>query len=72
MLRGEIATLDHYCLPKGKIEGTKSMPYYSIEPNYLLLIYFIIITHIASKESYEKQRRKVTVYYQKTYLPSCK
>jgi hypothetical protein len=72
MLRGEIASPNHYCLPKGKIEGTRSMPYYSIEPNYLLLTYFIIITHIVSKESYEEQKKKVRVYCQRTYLPFCK
>jgi hypothetical protein len=28
VLRGEIATLDHYCPLESKIEGTKSTPYY--------------------------------------------
>jgi hypothetical protein len=62
MLKGEITTPDHYQLPKGKTEGTRSMPYYSTQPNYLLLTYFIIIIHIVSKESYKEQRRKVRVY----------
>jgi hypothetical protein len=27
LLRGQIATLDHYHPPRGKIEGTRSTPY---------------------------------------------
>jgi len=61
MLRGEIAAPYHYHLPKGKTERTRSMSYYSTKPNYLLLVYFIIITHIVSKESFKEQRRKVRV-----------
>jgi hypothetical protein len=63
MLRGEIVAPYHYHLPKGKTKRTRSMSYYSTKLNYLLLTYFIIITHIVSLESYKKQRRKVRVYY---------
>jgi hypothetical protein len=63
MLRGEITAPDHYRLPKGKTKGTRLMLYYSTEPNYLLLTYFVIIIHIVSKESYKEQRRKIRVYY---------
>jgi hypothetical protein len=31
VLRGEIATLNHYRPLRGKIEGTRSTPYYSTE-----------------------------------------
>ncbi len=31
MLRGEIAAPDHYRLPRGKIKGTRSTPYFSTE-----------------------------------------
>jgi hypothetical protein len=34
MLRGEIVAFDHYHPLEGKIEGTKSTPYYSKERNY--------------------------------------
>ncbi len=44
------------------------MPYYSTKPNYPLLPYFTTITHIISKESYQEQRRKVRVTYQRTNL----
>jgi hypothetical protein len=53
-VKGEIATPDHYRLSKGKTKGTKSMFYYSIEPNYLLLTYFIIITRIVNNEPYKE------------------
>jgi len=72
LLKGEIAALDHYHLPEGKIEGTRSAPYYSIKQINLLLTYFITTIHIVSKESYKGQRRKVKVCYPIIYLPSCK
>jgi hypothetical protein len=34
-LKGEIMTPNHYHFPKGKTKGVRSMPYYSIERNYL-------------------------------------
>ncbi len=34
VLKGEIATIDHYHPLRGKTKGTRSTPYYSIERNY--------------------------------------
>jgi hypothetical protein len=34
MLRGEIVAFNYYHPSKGKIEGTRSIPYYSIKRNY--------------------------------------
>jgi hypothetical protein len=69
LLRGEIVAPNHYHLLEVKTKGTMSMPYYSTKQNYLLLIYFITITHIISKESYKKKKRKVRAitYSRKTY-----
>jgi hypothetical protein len=70
--RGEIATLDHYHLPEGKIEGIRSTPYYSTKQINLFLTYFTTTIHIVSKESYKEQKRKVMVYYPIIDLSSCK
>jgi hypothetical protein len=35
MLRGEIATPNHYCPLEGETEGTKLTLYYSTKKNYL-------------------------------------
>jgi len=34
MLKGEIATPNHYRLPEGKNEATRSAPYYSTKRYY--------------------------------------
>jgi hypothetical protein len=56
-IRGEIVTLDHYHLPKSKIKGTRSTPYYSTKQKYILLIYFIIIIHIVRNHTKSKGGR---------------
>jgi hypothetical protein len=72
LLRGEITTLDHYRFLEGKTKGARSTPYYSIEPNYLLLPYFITTIHIINKKSYKKQKKNVTVCCPQIDLSSCK
>jgi hypothetical protein len=57
MIRGEIATLNHYCLPKDKTERTRSTPYYSKKQKYFLLNYFVIIIHIIRSHTKSKGGR---------------
>ncbi len=64
--------LDHYRLLKGKIKGTRSMPYYSTKSNYPLLCYFTTTIHIVVKEIYKEQSLKVKAWYPRTNLSSYK
>jgi hypothetical protein len=41
MLKGEIATLEHFHPPRGKTKGTRSTPYYSLKRTTLtILLYY--------------------------------